>query len=78
MAGCDGAGSRLGWTPTDFKKLAESTSQAEYAGSIPVIGSTLTSALVARRDARRAGRYLPGTYRLDVGGAGHRTAGRDI
>ena len=42
------------------------------------LGSALTSALVAWLGARGAGRYLPSTYRPDVGGAGNRTAGRDI
>jgi hypothetical protein len=46
------------WTHRDTPERTESTSQAEYAGSIPVIGSTLTSDdSVERRFGRRGGTY---------------------
>ena len=33
-------GNSIGWTPVNVVGRIESASQAEYAGSIPVIGST--------------------------------------
>jgi hypothetical protein len=42
----------------DFRRRIESTSQAEYAGSIPVIGSTATSGNAAMQQfGERAGTY---------------------
>jgi len=47
------------WTAPDFGKRVESTSQAEYAGSIPVIGSTLTSSDAVERRFGSRSRYGP-------------------
>jgi hypothetical protein len=51
------------WTPVDASEHPESTSQAEYAGSIPVISSTVIGSPITRANAaerrfcQRAGTY---------------------
>src|ERR1700677_4909587 len=48
LHGCFSAGRPISRTHRDNQGRAGSTSQAEYAGSIPVIGSTLTSSNAVR------------------------------
>ena len=56
--GCTSAGRLIRQTLRDSDGLCESTSQAEYAGSIPVIGSPPNRANAAeRRFCQRAGTY---------------------
>jgi hypothetical protein len=46
------------WTSANLYDVAESTSQAEYAGSIPVIGSTEPLVSGAQGLPRRVGRAI--------------------